>query len=113
MNVTTQPATQKRAKKSKDVIDVGIIGGAGYTGGELIRLLLNHPHTRLTAIHSRSNAGNAVASVHQDLIGETDLEFIDNNAFLNDGEIDVLFLCMGHGETKKFLEANAVAENTK
>jgi len=113
MNASTKNKTTTASFKTKDVIDVSIIGRADYTGGELIRLLLNHPHTRLTAIHSRSNAGNAVASVHQDLIGETDLKFTADNAFLNDGSIDVLFLCMGHGESKKFLEANAVAENTK
>lgn len=113
MSVTAKSKTGTASSKKKDVIDVGIIGGAGYTGGELIRLLLHHPHTRLTAIHSRSNAGNAVASVHQDLIGETDLQFTSEDAFLADGSIDVLFLCMGHGESKKFLENHAIAEPTK
>lgn len=113
MNVSTKPETQNASLKKKDVIDVGIIGGAGYTGGELIRLLLHHPNTRLAAIHSRSNAGNVVSSVHPDLIGETDLKFTSDAAFLNDGSIDVLFLCMGHGESKKFLENNAVSESTK
>ena len=77
-------------------IKAGIIGGAGYTGGELIRLLINHPDVTFTFIHSRSNAGKPVYSVHQDLIGETELKFTDK---LND-DIDVLFLCLGHGESK-------------
>lgn len=90
-------------------IRVGIIGGAGYTGGELVRLLINHPHTDIVFIHSKSNAGNLVSSVHQDLIGETDLKF---SGELNDN-IEVLFLCVGHGEAKKFLEANTIAEKIK
>jgi N-acetyl-gamma-glutamyl-phosphate reductase len=113
MNVSTKIKAQNTSSKKKDIVDVGIIGGAGYTGGELIRLLLNHPNAQLTAIHSRSNAGNTVASVHQDLIGETDLKFTGENAFLADGSIDVLFLCMGHGESKKFLDAHAIAENVR
>lgn len=90
-------------------IRVGIIGGAGYTGGELVRLLINHPHTDIAFIHSKSNAGNLVSSVHQDLTGETDLKF--SGALNND--IDVLFLCVGHGDARKFLEANTIAEKIK
>src|SRR5215212_4940592 len=77
----------------KGAINVGIIGGAGYTGGELIRLLIHHPYVAVSFIHSRSNAGNLVYSVHQDLIGETDLKFTGEISF----DIDVLFLCVGHG----------------
>ena len=66
-------------------IKVGIIGGAGYTGGELIRLLLNHPGAEITFIHSRSNAGKFVYTIHQDLIGETELLFTDNLSPLGDG----------------------------
>ena len=84
-------------------IKVGIIGGAGYTGGELIRLLMNHPHVSISFIHSRSSAGKPVHSIHHDLVGEAELVFTDDNALLNDGGIDVLFLCVGHGEAKKFL----------
>ncbi|MFN2439672.1 MAG: N-acetyl-gamma-glutamyl-phosphate reductase, partial [Chitinophagaceae bacterium] len=85
-------------------INVGIIGGAGYTGGELIRLLIHHPHVAIFFIHSKSNAGKAVSSVHQDLLGETDLHFT-NTAVKDAGSgIDVLFLCVGHGESKKILE---------
>jgi N-acetyl-gamma-glutamyl-phosphate reductase len=90
------------------MIKAGIIGGAGYTGGELIRILINHPNVELAFVHSKSNAGNAISSVHADLIGETSLKF--------SGELqnaDVLFLCTGHGEAKKFLEANTIADTTK
>lgn len=87
-------------------IKVGIIGGAGYTGGELIRLLINHPNTEITFIDSKSNAGKAVSSVHQDLVGETDLSFSDKNVTDNLPLADVIFLCTGHGEARKFLEAN-------
>ncbi len=90
-------------------IKAGIIGGAGYGGGEMIRILLNHPEAEITFVHSRSNAGNPLYAVHADLLGETELTFsseLDNN-------IDVLFLCLGHGEAKKFLEANTIAPAVK
>ncbi len=90
-------------------IKTGIIGGAGYTGGELIRLLIHHPYTSVSFIHSRSNAGNYVHTVHADLIGETDLKFTDQ---LGD-DIDVLFLCLGHGESKKFLAENTIDNKIK
>jgi N-acetyl-gamma-glutamyl-phosphate reductase len=94
-------------------IKAGIIGGAGYTGGELIRLLINHPNVEIAFIHSKSNAGKTVSSVHQDLVGETDLNFSDDNSPLGDGGIDVLFLCLGHGDSKKFLSENEIADNVK
>lgn len=90
-------------------IKAGIIGGAGYTGGELIRLLIHHPGTAVSFINSRSNAGNPVHTVHQDLVGETDLKFTDT---LSD-DIDVLFLCLGHGASKQFLTANKIADKIK
>jgi N-acetyl-gamma-glutamyl-phosphate reductase len=90
-------------------IRVGIIGGAGYTAGELIRILLNHPNAELVSIHSNSNAGNHVYKVHQDLVGETDLKFTGE---LNN-DVDVLFLCLGHGESKKFLTENKIADTIK
>lgn len=90
-------------------INAGIIGGAGYTGGELIRLLIHHPYVAVSFIHSRSNAGNYVHEVHQDLIGETNLQFTSELS----NDVDVLFLCVGHGEAKKFLEANAIDEKVK
>ncbi len=91
-------------------LSVGIVGGAGYTGGELIRLLINHPNAKIAFIDSKSNAGNYVYQVHQDLLGETDLKF--SNVFspvLPEivASVDVIFLCTGHGEAKKFLDANA------
>jgi len=90
-------------------VKVGIIGGAGYTGGELIRLLIHHPGVSVSFIHSRSNAGKPVHTVHQDLLGDTDVKFSGD---LND-DIDVLFLCLGHGESKKFLTENKISEKIK
>ena len=94
-------------------IKAGIIGSAGYTGGELIRLLINHPEAKLSLIHSKSNSGKPVTSVHQDLLGETDLKFTDDCTALESGSIDVLFLCVGHGEAKKFLEETNIAAKIK
>ena len=83
-------------------IKVGIVGGAGYTAGELIRILLNHPFAEITFVNSKSNVGKYLYEVHQDLLGDTELKLTDN---LNEPEqADVLFLCVGHGETKKFLK---------
>jgi N-acetyl-gamma-glutamyl-phosphate reductase len=90
-------------------INVGIIGGAGYTGGELIRLLIHHPQVAVSFIHSRSNAGKQVSAIHQDLIGETDLVFTGELSI----DIDVLFLCAGHGEARKFLQENDIAGTVK
>jgi N-acetyl-gamma-glutamyl-phosphate reductase len=87
----------------------GIIGGAGYTGGETIRLLLNHPHVDLVFVHSRSNAGNPLHAVHPDLIGETHLLFSDSI----DADVDVVFLCLGHGESKKFLAEHSFSAETR
>jgi len=88
-------------------IRVGIAGGAGYTGGELIRLLLQHPAVEIAFVHSNSKAGNPITHVHADLVGETDLLFSNQ---LSDN-IDVLFLCLGHGEAKSFLTANTLSES--
>ena len=90
-------------------VKAGIIGGAGYTGGELIRLLIHHPGVSVSFIHSRSNAGKPVHSVHQDLVGDSELKF---SGELND-DIDVLFLCLGHGESKKFLTENKISNKVK
>ncbi|SKB38177.1 N-acetyl-gamma-glutamyl-phosphate reductase [Salegentibacter holothuriorum] len=91
------------------MIKAGIIGGAGYTAGELIRILINHPEVELDFVYSTSQPGKPVAGVHQDLLGETDLQF--------SGEInkntDVVFLCLGHGNSVKFLAENQFSENTK
>jgi len=93
----------------KGNIKVGIIGGAGYTGGELIRLLIHHPGVSVSFIHSRSNAGKPVYTVHQDLLGDTELNF---SGELNE-DIDCLFLCLGHGESKKFLAENKINDKVK
>ena len=85
------------------MVKVGIIGGAGYTAGELIRLLINHPAVEIAFIHSTSNAGNAVTDIHGGLIGETDLRF---SAEYDLTAIDVLFLCSAHGQSRKFWEEN-------
>lgn len=90
-------------------LEVGIIGGAGYTAGELIRLLLNHPKTNINFVFSTSNAGNKLYKVHQDLIGATEIEFTQE---INT-EVDVLFLCLGHGNSTKFLKENSFSANTK
>ena len=90
-------------------IRAGIVGGAGYTGGEMLRLLINHPSVDIAFVHSNSNAGNLISDVHTDLFGDTELRFTDTLS----SEIDVLFLCVGHGDAKKFLDANPVAEGIK
>lgn len=90
-------------------VKAGIVGGAGYTGGEMIRLLINHPGVELSFVHSTSNAGNAVSKVHADLVGETGILFTDT---LQD-DIDVLFLCVGHGDAKKFLAEHSIPARIK
>ena len=91
------------------MLEVGIIGGAGYTAGELIRLLLHHPETTINFVYSTSNAGNKLHKIHQDLIGATEISFTNKiNA-----EIDLLFLCLGHGNSTSFLENNQFSTNTK
>ncbi len=91
------------------LIRAGIVGGAGYTAGELIRILIHHPHVKIDFIYSTSNAGNPVSKIHQDLLGETDLYFTDRINL----EVDVLFLCLGHGHSKTFLLENRFSETTK
>jgi len=95
--------------KGNSKIRVGIVGSAGYTGGELIRLLVHHPQVQIIFAHSESNAGKPVSSVHNDLFGDTDLLFSDS---LSDN-IDVLFLCVGHGNARVFLEGHRIAESIK
>lgn len=92
------------------MIKVGIIGGAGYTAGELLRILINHPDAEITFVQSSSNAGNAVTDVHIDLLGETDLIFTGEMPFEN---ADVIFLCMGHGKSVEFMEQNQLPESLK
>lgn len=89
---------------------VGILGAAGYTGGELIRLLLNHPNAEITFAHSESNAGNLVSDVHEGLLGDTDLRFSDQMDF---EAVDVVFLCFGHGKSRTFLSEHAIPQHVK
>lgn len=91
------------------MLQVGIIGGAGYTAGELIRLLINHPKTNLDFVYSTSNAGNKISSIHQDLVGSIEMNFKDS---IN-SDVDVLFLCLGHGNSTAFLENNTFSSKTK
>ena len=90
-------------------IKAGIIGGAGYTGGEMLRILINHQNVEIAFVNSTSNAGNLISDVHTDLIGDTDLRFVNDIP----QDIDVLFLCVGHGDAKKFLAANPINDNIK
>ncbi|MDR2937720.1 MAG: N-acetyl-gamma-glutamyl-phosphate reductase [Prevotellaceae bacterium] len=89
-------------------ITVGIVGGAGYTAGELLRILVNHPQTEVSWVYSTSNAGNPVSRVHSDLLGETELTFTDKIT-----DVDVIFLCLGHGLSADFLQKNSLAKSTK
>ena len=91
-------------------IRIGILGAAGYTGGELIRVLLNHPHAAIAWAHSESNAGNKVSDVHEGLVGDTDLCFSDVHPY---EDVDVIFLCFGHGKSEKFLAENPVPSGVK
>ena len=91
-------------------IKTGIIGGAGYTAGELIRLLIHHPEVEIAFVHSSSNAGNQLTDVHGGLIGETDLIF---SADYDLNNIDALFLCSAHGDSKKFMDANSIPEKLR
>jgi N-acetyl-gamma-glutamyl-phosphate reductase len=86
------------------IIKAGIVGGAGYTAGELIRLLLLHPNTEIVFVHSKSQAGNFLHEVHTDLVGDTELKFTDEIRF----DCDVLFLCVSHGESKIFIDQNKI-----
>lgn len=90
-------------------IKVGIVGAAGYTGGELIRVLLQHSNVEISMLHSRSNAGKLVSTVHDDLFEYSNLFFTD--ALIE--EIDALFLCLGHGESRIFLKDNPKFQATK
>lgn len=93
-------------------IKVGIIGGAGYTGGELLRILLRHPHVEIAYIHSKSAANKPIYAVHTDLIGETDLHFTGDLTPPSGAGGLVVFLCVGHGEAQVFLTENpAVLQN--
>ena len=88
----------------------GILGAAGFTGGELIRLLLNHPEVEIVFANSESNAGNPVSDVHEGLVGDTNLRFTDTMPF---DQVDVVFLCFGHGKSEAFLKEHAIPEQVR
>jgi N-acetyl-gamma-glutamyl-phosphate reductase len=92
------------------MIKVGIIGGAGYTAGELLRILLNHPEAQVTFVHSTSNAGNKISDIHKDLLGDTDLVFRGEMDFSG---LDVIFLCMGHGKSVEFMKEHTLPRYLK
>jgi N-acetyl-gamma-glutamyl-phosphate reductase len=106
---STQHHLQKMTGSTSNKIKAGIIGGAGYTGGEMLRILVNHPNVEIAFVHSNSNAGNYIYEVHTDLFGDTDLKFTGELS----NDFDVLFLCVGHGDAKKFLEANPIPDHIK
>lgn len=92
------------------MVRIGILGAAGYTGGELIRVLLGHPEAKIVFANSESNAGNLVSEIHEGLIGETDLRFTSEMPF---DEVDVVFFCFGHGKSEQFLKEHEIPQNVK
>ena len=92
------------------MVRIGILGAAGYTGGELIRLLINHPEAEIVFACSESNAGNPVSEVHEGLLGETDLCFTSEMPF---DKVDVIFFCFGHGKSQQFLKEHEIPSNVK
>ena len=92
------------------MVRVGILGAAGYTGGELIRLLVSHPEAEIIFANSESNAGNKVSDVHEGLIGDTDLTFTDAMPW---DQVDVVFFCFGHGKSEAFLKEHQIPERVK
>lgn len=90
------------------MIRIGILGGAGYTAGELIRLLINHPDAELVFVNSSSNAGNLLTDVHEGLYGETSMRFTDAMPF---DEVDVVFFCFGHGKSQAFLQEHTIPDH--
>ena len=91
-------------------INVGILGAAGYTGGELLRLLVNHPEVNIVFANSESNAGNKIYDVHEGLLGDTEMEFTSEMPF---DKVDVVFFCFGHGKSEAFLKEHAIPANVK
>ena len=92
------------------MVKVGILGAAGYTGGELIRLLINHPQAEIVFANSESNAGNKVYDVHEGLMGDTELEFTSEMPF---DQVDVVFFCFGHGKSEAFLKEHSIPASVK
>ena len=89
---------------------IGILGAAGYTGGELIRLLINHPQAEIVFANSESNAGNPVTDVHEGLYGDTDMCFTSEMPF---DKVDVVFFCFGHGKSRQFLQEHDIPAGVK
>ena len=106
----TNNTTSSPFRGDRGGLSVGVFGAAGYTGGELIRLLLNHPEAEIAFAHSESNAGNLVSDVHEGLLGDTDLRFTDQMPF---DKVDVVFFCFGHGKSEAFLKEHTVPANVK
>ena len=92
------------------MIKIGILGGAGYTAGELIRLLLNHPQVEITFVNSESNAGNLLTDVHEGLYGDTDMRFTRDMPL---EKVDIVFFCFGHGKSEAFLREHALPPELK
>lgn len=92
------------------MVRVGILGAAGYTGGELIRLLINHPQAEIVFANSESNAGNLICDVHEGLMGETDMRFTAEMPF---DEVDVVFFCFGHGKSRAFLQEHTIPSHVR
>ena len=92
------------------MVRVGILGAAGYTGGELIRLLINHPQAEIVFANSESNAGNLICDVHEGLMGETDMRFTAEMPF---NEVDVVFICFGHGKSRAFLQEHTIPSHVR
>ena len=92
------------------MVKVGILGAAGYTGGELLRVLINHPEVEIVFANSESNAGNRIADVHEGLLGDTDLCFTSEMPF---DQVDVVYFCFGHGKSEAFLKEHTIPENVK
>ena len=92
------------------MVRVGILGAAGYTGGELIRMLINHPQAAIVFANSESNAGNLICDVHEGLMGETDMRFTAEMPF---GEVDVVFFCFGHGKSRAFLQEHTIPSHVR
>ena len=104
------PLPRREGQGGGSAIRVGVLGAAGYTGGELIRLLLNHPETEIIFANSESNAGNLVSDVHEGLVGDTDLRFTDEMPF---EKVDVVFFCFGHGKSEAFLKEHTIPAHVK
>ena len=104
------PLPRREGQGGGSAIRVGILGAAGYTGGELIRLLLNHPEAEIVFANSESNAGNLVSDVHEGLVGDTDLRFTDEMPF---EKVDVVFFCFGHGKSEAFLKEHTIPAHVK